>query len=201
MEEKIVYFEKAGIENTETTLKLALERAKARGIKKIVLASTWGDTARQAAQLLAGSGLKLIIVPHQYGFMAEPEQHFPQQLKADLEKMGHEVHFGTMIFHMENLLGVNMSRALANLLRCFCQGMKVCVEILLMAADAGKIAEGENVIAVAGTGRGADTAIVALAASSNHITDFHITEIICKPLQTKQGPPPPMPVPPSPEKK
>ncbi|MCR4393915.1 MAG: hypothetical protein NUV31_06030 [Dehalococcoidales bacterium] len=201
MEEKIVYFEKAGKENTETTLKLALERAKARGIKKIVLASTWGDTARQAAQLLAGSGLKLIIVPHQYGFMAEPEQHFPQQLKADLEKMGHEVHFGTMVFHMENLLGVNISRALANLLRCFCQGMKVCVEILLMAADAGKIAEGESVIAVAGTGRGADTAVVALAASSNHIADFHITEIICKPLQTKQGPPPPVPVPPSPEKK
>jgi len=201
MEEKIVYFEKAGKENTETTLKLALERARARGIKKIVLASTWGDTAKQAAQLLASSGIKLIIVPHQYGFMAEPEQHFPQQLKADLEKMGHEVHFGTMIFHMENLLGINISRALANLLRCFCQGMKVCVEILLMATDAGKISEGESVIAVAGTGRGADTAVVALAASSNHIAEFHITEIICKPLQTKQGPPPLPPVPPSPEKR
>ena len=40
MEEKIVYFENRGAENTEETLELALERAKDRGISKIVLAST-----------------------------------------------------------------------------------------------------------------------------------------------------------------
>ena len=32
MEEKIVYFEEPGVDNTETTLSLAAERAKARGI-------------------------------------------------------------------------------------------------------------------------------------------------------------------------
>jgi len=46
---------------------------------------------------------------------------------------------------------------------------------------------------VSGSGRGADTAVVAIAASSTHLGDLHITEIICKPLQTKQGPPPPPP--------
>ncbi len=191
MEERIVYFEKPGKENTEETLKLALDRAQARGISKIVLASTWGDTARLAAERWAGAGIKMIVVPHQYGFISGREQRFPTQLKADLEKQGHEVHFGTMLFHTENMMGSNVSRALANLLRCFCQGMKVCVEIVLMAADAGKVAEGENVVVVAGTGRGADTAVVASAASSFHIGEMHITEIICKPLQTKQGPPPP----------
>jgi uncharacterized protein len=200
LEEKIVYFERPGKENTEETLKLALERAKARGIKKIVLASTWGDTAKLAAERWAKSGIKMIVVPHQYGFISGPEQRFPAQLKADLEKQGHEVHFGTMLFHTENMMGSNVSRAMANLLRCFCQGMKVCVEIVLMAADAGKVAEGENVVVVSGTGRGADTSVVAIAASSFHIGEMHITEIICKPLQTKQGPPPPPPGTPGPPK-
>jgi uncharacterized protein len=195
MEEKIVYYEKSGKDNTEETLSLALERAKARGIKKIVLASTWGDTAKLAAELWAGSGIKMIVVPHQYGFGAETEQRFPAELVAELEKQGHAVHFGTMIFHTENFYGVNVPRALANMLRSFCQGMKVCVEIVLMAADAGKVLTGENVVVVAGTGRGADTAVVAIAASSHHSGDLHITEIICKPLQTKQGAPPPAPAP------
>jgi len=193
MEEKIVYFEQAGRDNTQETLKLALQRAKARGIKKVVLASTWGDTAKIAADSWVDTGIKLIIIPHQYGFMSEPKQHFPEELVKQLEKKGHTVHFASMLFHSEDLLQGNTSRALANILRTFCQGMKVCVEIVLMAVDGGHVAIGEQVMIVAGTGRGADTAIVAYAASSNHIADLHITEIICKPLQTRRfgpgGPP------------
>ena len=193
MEEKIVYFDEAGIENTETTLRLAAERAKARGIKKVILASTRGDTARLAARLWAGNGIKMVVVPHQYGFMAG--QRFPAELVSELTGQGHAVHFGTMLFHTENLYGMDTPRTMANLLRTFCQGMKVCVEIIFMAVDGGKVAPGEQVVAVTGTGRGADTAIVAIAAPSTRLPDLHITEIICKPLQTKQGPPPPMPPP------
>src|SRR5512137_345992 len=104
-----------------------MERAKARGVKKIIVASTWGDTAKIAAARWANSGMKLIFVPHQYGFMAEPAQHFPPELVVELEKKGHSVHFGTMLFHTENMLQSNIGRALANMLRCFSQGMKVCV--------------------------------------------------------------------------
>ena len=39
----------------------------------------------------------------------------------------------------------------------------------MMAVDGGHVAAGEKVIVVAGTGRGADTAIVALAASSRDL--------------------------------
>src|SRR4030043_603872 len=190
MEEKIVYFEQPGIENTEATLKLALERAKARGIKKIVIASTRGDTARLAAKLWADSGIKIVVIPPQFGFAG---MHFPPELIAELEKQGHTVHFGTMLFHTDHLYGVNTPTIMANLLRTFCQGMKVCVEILFMAADAGHVDIGEQVVVVSGSGRGADTAVVAIAATSTHLADLHITEIICKPLQTKQGPPPSAP--------
>ena len=200
MEEKIVYFEEPGPANTETTLKLAAERAKARGIKKAVLASTTGETARLAAKLWAKSGIKkIVVVPHQYGFMFA--QRFPPELVAELAKQGHDVHFGTMLFHTDGLYGNSAPTMLANLLRTFCQGMKVCVEILFMAVDGGKVDSGEEVVVVAGSGRGSDTAVVALAAPSTRLGELHITEIICKPLQTKQGLPPKMPPPPPPEKK
>jgi hypothetical protein len=201
MEEKITYFEEPGIENTAATLRLAAERAKARGIKKIILASTRGDTARQADELWTGKGFKMVVVPHQYGF-SSPTQRFPDELAAELRKKGHAVHFGTMLFHTERFYGIEMGRTMANLLRTLCQGMKVCVEITLMAADGGHLLAGEQVVVVAGTGRGADTAVVAIAAPSTNLPEFHITEIICKPLQTKNAPrPQPTQPPTAPEKK
>ncbi len=184
MEEKIVYFEKAGVINTEETLRLAVERAQARGIKKMVVASTRGDTARLAAERLAGTGITLTVIPHQYS--GGREQRFPLELKESLEKEGHHVHFATSLFATENLYGSPIPRVMAFLLRTFSQGMKVCVEMVMMAVDGGFVAGGEQVIAIAGSGRGADTAVVAIAASSRNLPDLHITEIICKPLQTSQ---------------
>jgi len=195
LEEKITYFETPGMENTETTLRLSLERAKARGINTILLASTRGETAKRAADLLAGTGIKMVVVPHQYGF--GETQRFPKELITELEKKGHQVYFGTMLFHTDNFYGEKAPTLIATVLRTFCQGMKVAMEIILMATNGGCIASGEKVIAVCGTGRGADTAVVATAASTNKFHDLHILEIICKPLETKSnpigGPPPARP--------
>jgi uncharacterized protein len=184
LEEKIIYFEESGEQNTEETLRLAAERAKARGIKKIVLSSTRGETAKLAAERWAGTGIKIIVVPHQFGFISKT-QKFPPELVAELNKKGHIVHFGTMLFHAEHFFGTNIPRVMANLLRTFCQGMKVCVEILLMVTDAGHVDIGENVVVVTGTRFGADTAVVAIASTSTRLTDLRITEIICKPFATK----------------
>jgi hypothetical protein len=183
VERKIVYFEKAGPTNTDETLRLAAEEAADRGIRKIILASTKGATAQRAAAKLAGTGVKLIIVPHQFGFTET--QLFSPELVSELEEQGHRVHFGTMLFHVDGLYGSGSGEAMAMVLRTVCQGMKVCVEVVMMACDAGLVARGEEVIVVSGTRRGADTAVVALAATSHQLHDLHITEILCKPLQTR----------------
>ncbi len=186
MEEKITYFEKPGTENTAETLRLVRERARARGITKIVLASTRGDTARVAADFFSGSGIKLVVIPHQYGF--RDVQRFPAELVTELEQKGCRVHFGTMLFHTDSLYGSRSPSVIATVLRTFCQGMKVCVELIMMATDGGCLTMGEQVIAVAGTGRGADTAVVATAAPSTRLSDLHISEIICKPMETRSWP-------------
>ena len=180
MEEKITYFEKPGKENTAAVIPLIQERARARGIKKIVLASTRGDTAKAAAASFEGKGLQLVVVPWQYGF--RESQPFPKELVADLERKGHRVHFGTMLFHTDDFYGTKTPTVMANLLRIFGQGIKVCVEIIMMACDGGCIELGEKVIAVAGSAVGADTAVVATASSSSKMGGLRIHEIICKPL-------------------
>ena len=186
MEEQIAYFEKAGEENTSEVLRLARERASARGIDKVVLASTRGNTARSAMEAFANTNIKLVVVPWQFGFaemLRLTETHrFPGELVSELEAHGHQVYFGTMLFHTEDLYGSRAPSAMANVLRVFCQGIKVCVEILLMAANGGLVVTGEKVIAIAGTVSGADTAVVATAAPSTRLAGLHINEIICKPL-------------------
>ncbi len=137
MEQKIVYFEQAGRRNTEETLRLAVDECTRRGIHKVVLASTTGETARLAAESFAGTDVQLIIVPHQYGFTET--QRFPPQLRAELEERGHRVHFGTMLFHTDGFYGSGSAEVMAMVLRTICQGMKVCVEIAVMAADAGLV--------------------------------------------------------------
>ena len=70
----------------------------------------------------------------------------------------------------------------ANTLRLFSQGTKVCVEIAMMAADCGAVGIDKQVISVAGSHAGADTALVLTPAASNRIRDLKIHEILVKPL-------------------
>jgi uncharacterized protein len=180
MECTTFYFEEHRPENTEITFKRALERAKALEIRKIVIASTTGATARKAMEYFHGTGITIIVVPHQYGF--REKNPFPPELVTALRHAGHDVHFATMLFHTDNLYESKTPNALATILRCFCQGVKVCFEMVLMAADGGHLMAGEKVIAIAGTGRWADTALVMQAASSRNIKKLRVNELICKPL-------------------
>jgi hypothetical protein len=173
MEEKIAYFEKPGKGNTTDVIKLVKERAQARGINRFVVASTRGGTAKDFLEAVAGTEYRLVIVPWQYGFKAE-EQPFPQELVSELREKNHQVHFGTMLFHTGDFYGTSAPQAMANVLRTFGQGIKAC--------DGGCLRIGERVIAVAGTGSGADTAVVATAAPSTKLTSLRIHEIICKPM-------------------
>jgi len=182
MEEKIVYFEKPGKENTEEVIKLVLERARSRNIKRIVLASTRGYTAKSFLDAVEGIDIHLVVVPWQFNFKKEGENPFPEALVKELKEKKHTVHFGTMLFHTSELYGTNIPMSLANILRVCGQGMKVCVEIIMMACDGGCIKSGEKVLVVTGTHRGADFAAVATAASSTNVNALRINEIICKPI-------------------
>lgn len=179
MIKEITYYKSVKQDHTLETFALVKQKAVEAGIKKIVLASTTGRTALKALDYFKDTGITIIVIPHQYGF--DEESLFPSEIVETLRNNGHEVHFGTMLFHTEKLYGFSTPAVIANFLRCFCEGVKVCFEITLMAADGGFVKTGEYLISVAGTGANSDTALLMQASTTNNLGKLRVNEILCKP--------------------
>ncbi len=182
-----MHFARAGIENTAKTLDIAFGYAQDNGIKDIVLASTTGHTAQMVLGDPRHASFNIVIVTHNTGFREPGVQEFPGSLRDELTAAGIKVLTGTMVLRslgtaVRELVGYSQQDLVANTLRMFSQGIKVCVEIAAMAADAGLV-QPVDIITVAGTGRGADTACVIKADSSNRFFGIKIREILVKPKE------------------
>jgi hypothetical protein len=70
---------------------------------------------------------------------------------------------------------------MAQTMRRFGEGIKVCCECVMMATDSGLVNEGIETLAVAGTARGADTVAVLRATASKRFLELKVLEIIAKP--------------------
>ena len=182
---EIVYFEKPGKENTDRVLELARKRAEELGIKHIVVASTTGETGVKACRVF--KGYNVVIVTHSVGFSSPGINELKSEFREEILKLGGKIFTGT---HALSAVERSVRRQLAtwlplelmaNTLRLLGEGMKVAVEITVMAADAGLIPIDEEVIVIAGTGRGADTAVVIKPAHSTNFFAMDVREIICKP--------------------
>jgi len=187
VELKTLVFEKAGKHNTDATLQIAKERALALGIKQVVVASSYGYTARKAHELFAPEGIKVIAVSICHAWESEGWT-MSAEVKAELQKMGVMVHTGVHALgdgvgaaFSEKYGGRSAAEIVRDTLYRFSQGMKVAVECLLMAADAGLLDMDQEVIAIAGTSSGADTAIVCWPAYPRTFHSLEIREILAKP--------------------
>jgi len=187
IERKTIYFEKAGSQNAKTLLRLVKKYAESAGIRDIVVASTRGKTGTAASKLF--KGYNLVVVSHHTGFSELGEQELKEGHRKMILENGAKIFTGTHALSsaeraVRKKFGTLMPLELmANTLRLLGEGTKVCVEIVLMTADAGLIPIDRDVIAVAGTGRGADTALVIKPANSSRFFDLKIREIIAKPRE------------------
>jgi len=183
--ERILYYDSPGKENTEETMNAALERARGLNVKDIVVASTTGATGVRACEIFRG--FNVVVVTHHVGFR---EPGVPQLLKPNEEKIRS---LGGRIFTgIHGLSGVERAirmkwntvqpvEMIADAFRLFGEGAKVCVEIAIMAADAGLIPVDRDIIVIAGSGSGADTAFVVNPVHANNLFKMTVREIICKP--------------------
>ncbi|MEW6522422.1 MAG: pyruvate kinase alpha/beta domain-containing protein [Bacillota bacterium] len=178
-----MYWNERGPGMTEQTAAAAIERARQLGIKHVVVASNTGYTA----DFFLGKVPNLVVVTHHTGFREPGHQELPEDARRRFEAGGAKVLTTTHLFaNIERSItskfgGLYPGGIVAATLRLFGQGPKVCLEIATMALDAGLIPHGQEIVAVGGTGRGADTAMVLIPAHSNVFFEGKVLEIICKP--------------------
>lgn len=179
------YWTKSGKHNTEGTVKVALEKAEELGIKYIVVASNSGETA----EMFSGKGLNVVCVTHQVGFKEPGEDEMETAMRDSLKEKGVHVLTTThLLAGIDRALrfkfeGVHPAEIVASTLRLLGQGFKVSIEISVMALDAGLVPYGEEIIAVGGSGQGADAACVLVPAHSSQFFDTKVKEIICMPRE------------------
>jgi len=192
----ISYFNVCGQINTEKTLKLAIKRANELNIKKLIVASETGLSALKAVEMLKGSGINLTVVTSAASTKVEntvigdlrigiPDKEIWNQLERSGAKI---VRATDPLYNVGAALEHRGVPTLATLirmcLRMISSGTAVCVTAVLMATDNGVLTEGEEVVAVAGSWVGLDTALVVRAANSVNLLKkgaLQIKEIICKP--------------------
>ena len=187
LEKTITYFEKGGSGNTAPTLEAARKRAQELGIKDIVVASTHGSTALKASKIFKDMSVNLVAVAICEGYreegwtMTEGEKKRLRDNGVKVLTSIHALGDGVANAFTEKFGGRSIEGVVQQTLYRFCQGMKVCVEIVVMAADAGLIAMDREVMAIGGTGEGADTCIVVKPSYARKFLDFEIREIVVKP--------------------
>jgi hypothetical protein len=137
----------------------------------------------------------VVVVTHSTGFKKPNHQELTGENRAAIEAAGGKVLTCQHAFGgvgravRKKLRTYQLEEFIAYTLRIFGEGMKVVVEIALMAADAGLVRTDEaasshvrsGVIAIAGTGKGADTAVVLKPANAQAFFDLKVLEVLCKP--------------------
>lgn len=184
-----IYYPQGGVEHTETTLKSSLEAAKQLDIKTLLVASTSGETGIKAAELYKDTGIKLIVVGHQMGFPVPKVQQFKPDNWERVEALGGIVNLGTDVvtnsIRQRQRLGHSPMSIITQTL--IAVKLKVNVEIVAKACDAGLILPGDRVISVAGSHKGADTSAVFTANDSPNILDIRPEMFICYPLSREKA--------------
>jgi hypothetical protein len=171
---------------TKRTLLAAVERARELGIKHLVVASTTGRTALDLAALVK-SHFEIVCVTHHAGFREPGKCELTPDTENKLAEQGiWVVRAGHALSGVERAIrakfgGLGPAETIAWTLRTFGEGTKVCVEIAVMAVDAGLVPHGRDVVAIAGTGAGADTALVVRPTNAKSLFDLKVREVITKP--------------------
>jgi hypothetical protein len=170
-------------------MKIAAVEAAKRGISAIVAASNTGQTVDILLEEAREAGYtgSLVCVSHVDGFVTNGENEMDGAVRERLEKAGVRVCTAAHalsgaergISHV--FQGAYPVEIIAHSLRMLGQGVKVCVEIAAMALDGGYISYGKPVIAIGGTGRGADTAAILSPGYAHRIFETKLHEILCKP--------------------
>ena len=175
-------------DNSLETFRLAYEKAVELDTD-VVLANTSGNTALRFNDFIKDKEFKgkVVVVTHCYGSKDKGKNVMPEEVRKDLIDKGMVlVTAAHALSGAERGLssvfkGIYPAELVAYALRMLSQGTKVCVEIALMACDAGVIEYRKPVVCIGGTGSNADTCCVVSPSYSASLLETRINDILCKP--------------------
>ncbi len=127
------------------------------------------------------------MVTEHTGYHAPGTQKFPQMDRDFFQSEGVIVITATHAFSgiarsfRLRWQGIDLAETVAESFRRFSRGTKTCLEITVMAADAGVIPVDRDVVAAGGTSRGCDTALVVRPTTMNYFFDLKVREVIALP--------------------
>jgi hypothetical protein len=191
--EPIVYFEDTGKaqQNTRRVVEIVAEYLKGHRVGHVVMATNTGYVGAQFAPL-AKKHPKVNFVGVKMAPAVDKiyDVKWSRRYGKAMEEAGIELACGThaVTGGLDRALrakfdGFPPGAIVAETLYLFSQGMKVCVEVIAMACDAGLVPEGVQVVSCAGTGHGSDTAIVARSAASANLFEMDIHRVLAMPLK------------------
>lgn len=198
MIKEVYYFENPGEENTDLVVEAVKKYVEKHGPMDVVVASTSGSTALKFAKSL-NKKAKIVCVA-EGAYRREWGYEYPcmdLKTKKELEEMGvivldkilYVLHGS--LYELSNYGFPTPESIFKDTLYTFGQGMKVAVEVVIIATEFGLIEPFKYVIGVGGSGRGADTAIVLRSTYAGTVFSkdknkrLEIREIIAMPLNKK----------------
>lgn len=200
---KIIYFETPGPHNTDKVVEAVKERIGEGDVKHVIVASITGRTALKVAEGLKGTAVSVVcvsgcpswLVMHsvEYPFVRGETREKLERLNVVIvDKTPSTMSGDTLDYGLARYGYIPASWVVAETLEAVGgYGLKTAVEAILMATDCTAMPPSTNVISVAGTDRGADTAIVAKSTyspwmfSSDSSRRFQVLEITALPKTKK----------------
>lgn len=196
---KILYFRRPGPHNTDNVIDAVKERVVEGDIRYAVVASITGETALKVAEKLRGFDISVVCVSGFPGWGTYHGMKYPfvkGEVRERLEKLNVSIVDKTPSTLSGDTIDYGLARygymppswVVAETLEAVGgYGLKTAVEVTLMSTDCGMVAPSANVVSIAGSDRGADTAIVARTSYSSSMFGrdsaerFQIMEIIAMP--------------------
>ena len=183
----ITYFDEEGNDYTDELIMAVKDKLEVSdNINTILIASASGKSALKLYNAV-GDDVKIINVTHHMGFSGPNESDIDDDMIKELENIGIKTYYGIHAFSgaargvTNKYGGYSPLDVVADTLRMFSHGIKVAAEISIMAADAGLIPVGEEIIAIGGRGHGVDSAVILTPVNSKDLFDLEFHEIITMP--------------------
>ncbi len=188
------YFEEPGEQNTDDVVEAVMRRVDQTGIKNVLVASDSGKTALKFAEALREKAKVYCVC--QGPILREWNIPWPT-IKPEYRKRLEELDAMILnrvpfFFHNSIYTGakwdeMSPEKLVKETLYLFGQGLKVAIEVVLIATMCGYLDPFQEVIGVGGSSRGADTAVVVRATyptaifSKDPQKKLEIREIIAMP--------------------